>query len=224
MSATFLPLYSDSENRTICHTEADLLEGSPHTIRICVRKSLLGLNVEPDAYVTSGDAQDQVSTRIHQYSFLAFARFYYNRICATMEGSYDRLPFPKSPALPSLDHTAPTSGPGYSSTMLAASVRNDGRPAPSHIHARSLDPIEGGGAPVLDTGPVTVTRARLMDRLRSIITADQHHLAESWISAFNAKDLPVYLAATSREAKDTVVELSQLDSAVSTLYRLNNHE
>jgi hypothetical protein len=82
------------EASTACYDEQQLVRGPRHLVRIRIRGDLSGFDIAPDAYVND-EEKNRKPVRIHQYSSLAFARFYYNRICSTIEGDYEPPPEPK---------------------------------------------------------------------------------------------------------------------------------
>jgi len=68
-----------------------LLRGSQNLTRIHVRKDLCGVDVQPEIFLAVA-GQEARPVAVRQYSFKAFARFYYNRICTAVEGDYECLP------------------------------------------------------------------------------------------------------------------------------------
>ena len=70
-----------------------LIMGPRSRTRIHVRRDLVQLEVEPDMLVAMESGGHQ-PVLVRQYSFMAFARFYYNRICKSIEGDYELLPPP----------------------------------------------------------------------------------------------------------------------------------
>lgn len=95
---------------TICYTEEELSLGSRRLTRIRVRADLCGFDAEADTKLTRETAKKSKKILVQQQSFLAFARFYYNRICSAIEGDYELLPALQTVPTASLDRpTLPTS-------------------------------------------------------------------------------------------------------------------
>jgi hypothetical protein len=73
-----------------------LIEGAQDLIRIHIRKDLDGLDVDGDLLVFKRPAAEGMGSQgplvVRQYSYLAFGRFLYNRLCIEFEGDYEPLP------------------------------------------------------------------------------------------------------------------------------------
>lgn len=77
---------------TLCRTETRLFQTDRHKNRICVRKDLPGLEVGPDICPARKPGGNRRNIVAHQYSFLVFGRFFYNRVCAHIAGDYEPVP------------------------------------------------------------------------------------------------------------------------------------
>jgi hypothetical protein len=75
--------------------EAQLAPGSRRLIRIHIRKDLDDFDVEPETSLAREPRSDGTHRKplcVRQYSYLAFARFFYNRLCRDTDGDYEPLP------------------------------------------------------------------------------------------------------------------------------------
>ena len=76
LDSTYSPDTTADCNRVSCLGQDDLAAGDPNEIRLQVRASLSGYQI--GSVVSVGDAGSRV--RIRHYSFLAFLRFFFERL------------------------------------------------------------------------------------------------------------------------------------------------
>lgn len=187
------------------------MQGLADITRIRIRTDLEGLGVQPDHVVNRGGW----IKRVRQYGFLAFGRWFYNRICSAIGGDYEVLPPPafnktsyadglERPTVPTRslnDHTIP------------------GRAAAS----RSMPNHTAAGDRVATLRPPSETTAealkRHMECLRLAATPDDPS-AEPEIFTTVPKDRSAYLSAVGQDAKDIILGLAKLRLAASALYGL----
>lgn len=166
----------------------------------------------PDRIVKRRGRPKRKALPIRQYSFLAFARFYYNRICSTIEGDYDPLPPLSTSKAPAASRSA---------TMPAESPRSVLRTGERMPRDRNVaKSVDGGGeSSVLDRVPET--KEALMRQLRVALIpwheSPRHpevlvYATESQLSFANAAKAPRSRAA--------IITAARRRTATSALYGL----
>ena len=152
---------------TVCRNEEKLFNsGRLHKTRINVRRDLSGLEVGPDTFPARQPRGTRNIVVAHQYSVLAFGRFFYNRICAHIAGDYESLP-----ELERQEATAPTS-------PLDDTISQEQTPALRMPLENALAPEDVAEALVatdgvgddLQSNVSTKAKAKAMTRLRAAVT------------------------------------------------------
>ena len=185
--------------RTICYTEEELSLGSRRLTRIRVRADLSGFDVEADTKLTRKTAKIIKKIRVRQQSFLAFARFYYNRICSAIEGHYEPLPALQTVPTALLDRSSlPTSD------LNASGVIGSGM----SYHRHPTDPSMS---------------AELMEQLRVSVTYFDASTAAEMI-AHHASQRERFAQVPDVQSQYLFIIKLQIRMAMSALHYLNSNE
>ena len=177
-------------------------------MRISIRDDLPGFDIAPDTYIRN-EEKDRKPIRIHQYSFLAFARFYYNRICASIEGDYKFLP--------GLRVAAARSSSGFGNAPGESSQKRSLRPVRS-THENTPAQTDRTGSPATtsvleDTSRLKArskTRANLMRRLCSAVSPQPNETSRSEILLrCDPEDRSRYEEALGQNARDSALWMAQ---------------
>jgi len=199
-----------------CYDAQKLARGRRHCTRIHVRRDLSGLDVEPEALIRRDDKPKRKAVHIQQYSFLAFARFYYNRICSMIEGGYEPLP-PLSPTGSSVIDNRNEAR--VLPVEIAPAVSGSGIPTSQSKGHAAKDTVGARQTPFFNGGPEV--KAKLMYQLR--IALAPCDLATRAPKVFNyALELrPHYIrAVNSPHARAEYAETARRRAATAALYGL----
>lgn len=193
-----------------------LIGGSHSLTRIHVRRDLMGLEVVPDIFVAM-DSGGQEPVLVRQYSFMAFARFYYNRICKSIDGDYESLPPPPIAMDPLSNSTLATA------LLSRSSVSNlITRCLPSQ--GDSADEGSGGNERVPRPEITPAHKARLLRQLHASVTPHQDPAVLPDIFEFRGKHADLYRATLEQEVKNKILWETQHGSAISVLRALKRVE
>jgi hypothetical protein len=198
-----------------CYDAQKLARGRRHCTRIHVRRDLSGLDVEPDALIKRDDKPKRRAVHVQQYSFLAFARFYYNRICSMIEGDYE--PFP------ALVPTTPSAIGSRSETGIlpvnAAPAVPSGRRTLQSEERVAMHTDEGGPASALINGPGS--RAKLMRQLGRALAPCNLASRAPKVFDYALELRPHYIrAVNSPQARAAYAETARRRAATAALYGL----
>jgi hypothetical protein len=159
---------------------------------------------------------------VEQYSFMAFARFYYNRICSTIEGAYEALPIPLAVTLIQAASATTDDKSSHRSPMSRDRRESSGEGSnESRFEHPQSDHPEGRDPSRSETGPQC--RARSMALFRSAITP-HHESAVPEVFAHAVKTLPAYIEATEQHDKDRILERARIRTVMFALNGLQKHE
>jgi hypothetical protein len=207
---------------TLVFQEQVLIEGPKPITRIHVRSDLSGLDVLSDTFVAiEGEKRGAVVVR--QYSFMAFARFYYNRICKAVDGDYDPLPAPLTASV--LD-AGPTTFQNPATQQLDGRLAIGGPPivGPSSAVKLSAEASLPSLHDVITTPKIMYeSRATLMCQLWAAITPHQNPTIGPR-EIFTDDDWLAWTGAVDQHAKNQILWLAQLRSAVCALSALARKE
>lgn len=195
-----------------------MTQGSNALTRIHVRSDLSGLDVQPDIYLTTGGPKRR-RYAVRQYSFMAFARFYYNRICRHYKNYYLPLPAPTSTRLASI----------VSNHDLASRGRVSDKPLPATMPA--VDGLQDGANTALD-GARTISNEdderpepgrqldlQLMSRLHTSVTPLQTPTMKP-DGIISEGEWLRYTEAVDQHVRNRIMWLAQLRTAVNVLSTL----
>jgi len=197
---------------TTIYNEAELLGGSASSQRIHVRKDLSGFETLEDTKVDHDHGNKRKSVVIQQYSFMAFARFYYNRICSTIDGDYEKIPMSIESALPPVD---------AGNSLQPAMIEETGSAVGQARNDRIQIDLEDEQSSHAETD--AEARLKLMALFRVAITP--HHLTSAIpeVFAYATKSLPAYVEAADPETKDFILERTQIRTVMFALLGLRKY-
>jgi hypothetical protein len=209
--------------RSLCSDERELFQGEQQQTRIHVRVDLRGLAVKPDVF--RGGKGRQLTA--HQYSFMAFARFLYNRICMITEGHYESLPNlgVAAPPIPTPKLELTSSGSRSSFEEQPAPVWMTPEAALAQVDpAEALVPLN----PVEDTSQSDTrsrVKAKSMIRLHAAVTPLLTDSMEAEVLICCCReDRSRYREAVGQDAKNIAQWKAQRRTASLTIGVLKKHE
>ena len=202
--------------------EQVLIQGPKPLTRIHVRSDLVGLEVLPDTFVAiEGERHHPVEVR--QYSFMAFARFFYNRICKAVDGDYEWLPAPPTASISHTGTTSPRSPAFRQLDPQSAVIRPPLIGPKSEVKTTSTECPSSRRDDIKTPDIRQELKVTLMSQLRVSVTPHRNPKVEpkdiftegAWLS---------YVEAVDQNAKNHVLWLAQLRGAVCALSALGRNE
>jgi len=209
-------------SRTLVFEEQALIQGPKSLTRIHVRSDLSGLDVLPDSFVAI-EGKNREPVVVRQYSFMAFARFYYNRICKAVDGDYDPLP---APPIASVPNAGPTSSENPATQRSDGRLATSGPPivGPSSAAKLSAEAFLPSQHDAMKKPKIVhELEATLMGQLWAAITPHQNPKIGPK-DIFTDDDRLAWTGAVDQHAKNQILWLAQLRSAVCALSALAGKE
>ena len=192
--------------------------GHRQSIRIRISTGLSGLATEPRL---QGPGDEGTRFRAHQYSFLAFGRFFYNRICRCVDSDYPPLPasaIATATPIPRQVISSSSSGLRHAAEPVLILTPLDAATAENDDVGEAS--MRDGGEGVLLSETRSETKARLMNELRACVTPHQDPSVEPVIFTLTTRNRPHYLAAPDQAGKDQVLWTTQLRTSTFILHLL----
>jgi hypothetical protein len=199
------------DHRRIVGTPEQLLMGKEQALRIRIRTHLKGFEILPDRTIIRLGR----NLGVCQCSFLAFGRWFYNRICSVIEGDYERLP--------SLE--VATGEPGVSSLEQLDLVWFSVEAALAQINGSGSGPTSETGNDTRNAAIRPQTAENMMCRLCDSLTPRVDLKPESRSIVFSRReDQSKYDAAVGQAAKDQAWWSAQIYTARQVVGTLKSKE
>jgi hypothetical protein len=179
--------------------EQKLFMGHRQSIRIRISTGLSGLATEPRL---QGPGDEGTRFRAHQYSFLAFGRFFYNRICRCVDSDYPPLPasaIATATPIPRQVISSSSSGLRHAAEPVLILTPLDAATAENDDVGEAS--MRDGGEGVLLSETRSETKARLMNELRACVTPHQDPSVEPVIFTLGPEIGPTILQRQTKLAR-----------------------